>query len=113
MISELWCAKQSLIKENLSCLGVCDIDEKLYLDIFCDFIDNDNETMKKKKKTRIIFDILHILCGQFTAVTEINIFQQVLRDFDPCGHFYLYEDIFLEVCIIFCVKFLCLIHGVN
>ncbi len=49
MISELWCAKQSLIKENLSCLGVCEIDEKLYLDIFCDFIDNDNETMKKKE----------------------------------------------------------------
>ncbi len=35
-----------------------------------------------------VFDSLYILSGQFIAVTEINIFQQVYSDFDPLWTFF-------------------------
>ncbi len=62
-------------------VGVCDIENK-YLNILGDFFDNDNWTIFCRvcycaniwlPCTAAVFDIRHILWGQFTSVIEINI----------------------------------------
>ncbi len=75
---------------------MCDIDKIWHLDIFWDFIDNDNQMIFcydlhcvalqacRGPLTPKVYEFLHILCGaQFTAVTEINLFQQVYNYFLP------------------------------
>ncbi len=78
---------------------MCDIDKKWYfLDIFWDFIDNDIllsvllcwYLKDYRGQLTPVFFIFFILCvrGQFTAVIEMNLFQQVLWAFLPLSHFF-------------------------
>ncbi len=75
-------SQNCLLKHDLE-LGVRDIEKKWYLDILGDFFDNDNSMIFCAlcycaniwlPYTTAVFNIRHILCGQFTSVIEINIF---------------------------------------
>ncbi len=90
---------------------MCDFDKKWYvLDIFWDFIDNDIDDIllsvllcwyfkdyHGQLTPEFLIFFIFCVCGQFTAVIEINLFRHVLWAF-----------FFLKVCIIFhlSVKFL-------
>ncbi len=68
-------------------ISVCDIDKIWHLNIFWDFIDNDNQMIfcydlqcvaPQACRGPLTPKVYEFLCGaQFTAVTEMNLFQQV------------------------------------
>ncbi len=76
-----WCDKATVTHNFVSVLRVCDID-KNYISIFSGillikiiwwyFADKDCLPWTADST---VFDILRILCGQFAAVIEVNIFQ--------------------------------------